>query len=242
MEIPEDKPETTPRFKNTEYWPYAKFIPVLSKAALEILKEKTPIDIVKDNNEEESLRITINHRFHAIPRILTSKNAISFLGFTKERAEELWQTLVKASPPAFIPTIEDGGEFAFWMELKLAIGDDIYATSKRFADERDDPWNKAVFSRIGLTEAARLQPLKVTREQGQTYTYIQEQKPQDLLPLIQRYFFHRWNLLAKMDKMILTGHSAGTDWWKKLTEELEKITINLEVLYDRVLIWEPTEW
>ncbi|MCJ1349884.1 hypothetical protein MMC31_008127 [Peltigera leucophlebia] len=242
MEIPEFNPVIIPRIKNQAYWPYAKFIPVLSERALSMLKEKFTVVTGEDNNGDAILRITINQKHYVIPRTLTSKRALTFLGFNKERVNDLWDTLINVRPPVVIPSIEDGAAFAFWCELKLWIGDEMYATTKLPETKRNDTWNNTVLSRIGLNDVARFQGLKIKGEDGQVYTYIQEQKPQDLLPLIQRYIFHRWALLAKMDEIIINTDVFDTDWWVKLVQEFEQSPVDLDVLYGRKTTWERTEW
>lgn len=246
MEIPEHNPETIPRIKNTAYWPYAKYIPVLSEAAMKKLAEKGVLEVGKDNNGDDSLRIKIKDKGYVIPRVLTSKKALLFLGFTKEKVDELWNSLIKVNPPVITPSISDGGEWAFWFELKLWIGDEIYAITKRTADKRDDAWNNTVLGRVGLNDSARLHSLKIKGEKGQVTTFIQEQKPQDLLPLFQRYIYHRWNILAKLDKLVLSDDNPDdifeSDWWSRLTEEFEKTPLDLDVLYGRRVTWEHIEW
>lgn len=248
MEIPEYNSETIPRIKNSAYWPYAKFLPVLSETAIRILEARGALEKGQDINGEDTLRIKINNKVYTIPRILTSKKSLSWLGFTKERVNELWETLLKVSSPMIIPSINDGGEWAFWVEIKLWIGDEIYAISKRSADKRDDAWNNTVLSRIGINDTARLQPLKIKGEKGLIYTFIQEQKPQDLLPLIQRYIYHRWHLLSELNKLILVGSShsieAGKnrDWLTNMGEQFETNPIDLDFLYGRSVTWGCTEW
>lgn len=245
MEIPEYNPEITPRIKNTEYWPYAKFIPVLSETALRILEEKGALELGQDISGEEGMWIIINNTVYEIPRILTSKKTLSWLGFTKERVDELWNTLLKVSPPMITPSISDGGAWAFWLEIKLWIGDEMYAITKRFADKTDDSWNNKVLSRIGFNDSARLKPLKIKGEKGLIYSSIQEQKPQDLLPLVQRYVYHRWNMLTQMNKMILrhsSYSSSGTDCLTKLAEQFEREPIDLDTMYGRKVTWGRVEW
>lgn len=211
MEIPEYNPEITPRIRNEQYWPFAKFIPVLSDTALRILAERGALALGRDIDGEEGIWIKIDNRSYEIPRILTSKKTLSWLGFNKERINELWDTLNKVSPPIITPAVSDGGEWAFWCEIKLWIGDEMYAITKRSADKRDQSWNNEVLNRIGFGNWDRLKPVKIKGEKGLIYTFIQDQKPQDLLPLVQRYVYHRWNLLTQMNKMILHQSSfAGS--------------------------------
>lgn len=253
MEIPEHNPELIPRIRNTEYWPYAKFIPVLSDTALQILKEKGAVELRKDSDEEETMRISAKNRFYEIPKILTSKKTLSWLGFTKERVDELWDTLIKVSPPVTTPSISDGGAWAFWHEIKLWIGDEMYAITKRTADKKDEEWNNKVLKRIGLNDSARHKSLKILRrEKYGIYTYIQGSKPQDLLPLVQRYIYYRWNILTQLNKIIL-HHSSSyfslsielggkDDCLKILSEQLEMDPIDLDIMYGHRITWDHVEW
>lgn len=252
MEIPEYNPEIIiPRIKNSEYWPYAKFIPVLSETALEILREKGAIELRKDAGGEEIIRIMINNKSYDIPKILTSKGTLSWLGFTKERVDVLWDSLVKVSPPMITPSISDGGEWAFWQEIKLWIGDEMYAITKRSTDQRDDLWNKKVMDRIGFEDLHRSKRLKLMGENGQmVYTHIQDQKPQDLLALVQRYVYYRWNMLAQMNKMILLHSSSShcysssgmhVDCITRLAVQFEMDPIDLDAMYGHRINWSRVE-
>lgn len=257
MEIPEYNPEVTPRIKNAEYWPFAKFIPVLSETALQILYEKGAVKLEKDLDGEEIMRIIINNKFYDLPRILTSKRTLSWLGFTKERVDELWESLVKVSPPMVTPSISDGGAWAFWQEIKLWIGDEMYAITERSTDKKDDVWNNKVLSRIGFDHGHRFKSLKIKGENGLMYTRIQDQKPQDLLPLVQRYVHHRWHMLVELNKMILPHSSSyfyssapggiyddGLAW---LAVEFEKgqfdvDPVDLDTMYNHKVTWRRVEW
>lgn len=253
MEIPEYNPELIPRIRNTEYWPYAKFIPVLSDAALQMLKEKGAIEIKQDDGEEV-IRIIVENGHYEIPKILTSKKTLSWLGFTQERVDLLWDTLVKASPPIITPSISDGGGWAFWHEIKLWLGDVIYATTKRTADTTDDEWNDKVLKRIGLSDYARLKSLRIRgREDYTLYTYIHQAKPQDLIPIVQRYVYYRWNMLTQMNKMILYhsscysylsiyGPDGSNDCMKTLVKQLEMEPLDLDSMYGRRCTWIGVEW
>lgn len=255
MEIPEYNPEIIRRIRNTEYWPFAKNIPVLSDTALRILAEQGALELGRDMDGEEVMWIRINNTSYEIPRILTSKKTLTWLGFTKERVDELWKTLIKVSPPVITPTESDGGEWAFWFEIKMWIGDEMYAITKRSADKRDDLWNDKILNRIGFNHSARLKPLKIKGDKGLIYTYIQEQKPQDLLPLVQRFIYHRWNMLAHMNKMILrhssygssaggggSGGGGGIDCLIKMVEQFEMDPVDLDIMYGRTVTWGRTEW
>lgn len=257
MEVPEYNPEVIPRIKNAEYWPFAKFIPVLSETALQILYKKGAVELGQGSDGEEVIWLIINNIAYEIPRILTSKRTLSWLGFTKERVDELWDSLVKVSPPMITPSISEGGAWAFWQEIKLWIGDEIYATTKRSTDKRDDVWNIKVLSRIGFDDSHRFRPLKIRGEKGLVYTHIEDQKPQDLLPLVQRYVYHRWNMLAQLNRIII-HHASATyysafaggitdDCLTTLAEEFERgrfavDPIDLDILYGRKIAWRGVEW
>lgn len=260
MEIPEYNFELIPRIRNTEYWPYARFIPVLSDVALEILKEKGVIELKQDKDGEEVMIILIKNKCYEIPKILTSKKSLYWLGFTKERVDKLWDSLVKVSPPCTTPSIIDGGAWAFWLEIKLWIGDEIYAITKKKSDKKDDLWNNKILNdRIGLNDLSRLKKLKILPRSKNAdmysppiYTYIQEQKPQDLLPLVQRYIYYRWNLLSQLNKVVLYHSSSyfysslepsgKDDCLKFLLDQFEMNPIDLDFMYGRRVIWDRVEW
>lgn len=242
MEIPEHNPEVTPRIKDSAYWPLEKYIPTLSSEALTMLKDKTAVETTEDDQGEDSLKIKINDKEHEIPKLLTSKKALSFIGFSKERIDEIWPFLLQVSPPVVIPSVADGPEWAFWFEIKLLIGDVDYATTKMTSTESDDAWNTKVLDRMGMSEEVRMRGLKIQGKESVMFTYLQEQKPQELIPLIQRYIYHRWCVLIKLDSEILAGNSERSDWLETLEEEFEQKPINLDVLYGRPVKWVGLLW
>ena len=243
MEIPEyDNPEAIPRIRNTAYWPFAKYIPVLSEAAMKKLQDKGVLETGPDIYGEDTLKILIDNKHHPIPRYLTSKQALYFLGLNKPRVDTLWEDLLRVTPPFVTPSIYDGGQHPFWMEIKLWLADEIEANPKRFGTEKNDEITDKVLNQIGLDKGARLQFVIVGGANGLFLTSIQEQKPQDILPLVQRFIYHRWLLLAKMDKAIIHGDANGKDWWTRLSEEITKNPINLDELYGLHLMWRDTNW
>ena len=243
MEIPEyDDPAAIPRIRNTAYWPFAKYIPVLSEAAIKKLQDKGVLETGLDIHGEDTLKILINNKRHPIPRYLTSKQALLFLGLTKRRVDTLWEDLLKVTPPFVTPSIYEGGQHPFWMEIKLWLADEIDDNPKRSGTEKNDEISDKVLNKIGLDEGARLQSLMIEGANGPVLTSIQEQKPQDILPLVQRLIYHRWLLLAKMEKAIIHGDTNGKDWWTRLSEEITKDPINLDELYGLHLTWRDTIW
>lgn len=223
MEIPEYNPETIPRIKDSAYWPFDKRIPVLSEPAIKKLQDHGVLETGLDNYGEDSLIIVFNSTRHFIPKYLTSKPALYFLGLNKSRVDELWGDLLKVTPPIVIPSISDGGADPFFMEIKLWLADENY--------ERNDSVTDNVLNHIGLSEAARSQQLIIHRDGGPITTTIHEQKPKDIIPLVEKFISHKWFVLELMDEMIMSGDRHGKDWWTRLVEELTQDPIDLDEMY-----------
>lgn len=240
METPEENPEEIPRIKDSAYWPYAKFIPVLSNEAQSKLENIGALEKGLDIYGDDTLIVKIDGVRHFIPKFLTSKHALLFLGFTKPRADELWEVLLRVSPPVVIPVVGDA-EQAFWLNLKLWLADEFYIMPRRTGIERDDEYTKTVLDLLGLSEVARLQRLKIEGDNGPVFTSINEQEPKDILPLVQRYIYHRWNLLAHLNKSILADDLGGKGWWTRLKEEFTKDPVDLDVLYNLNILWRHTD-
>lgn len=241
MEIPEEDPEELPRIKDSAYWPYAKFIPVLSNEAQSKLEMIDVLEKGLDVYGDDTLIVKIDGVRHFIPKFLTSKHALLFIGFTKARADELWEILVKVSPPVTLPIVGNA-EQAFWLHLKLWLVDEFHIMPRSKGSERDDEYTKTVLDLLGFSEVARLQRLVIEGEDGPILTTINEQKPQDIFPLVQRYIYHKWNLLAHLNKSILADKLGGKGWWTRLREEFTKDPVDLDVLYNLNLLWRHTEW
>ena len=80
-----------------KYWPYDK-IPVISETALKMLEKNFDYETGRDEFGRHSIKLIIFDNYIEVPKFLTSKGALAFLGFTHTRAEQLWEYLINVPP------------------------------------------------------------------------------------------------------------------------------------------------
>lgn len=217
------------RVEAFKYWPHDRNILVLSESTMNKLKEADILEIGKDPWEEDMLNINIDGVDLKIPKMLTSRAALLFLGFTLAQAEKLWKILLKVSSPPVIPNVENGGQWAFWMGVKLWMCDEIFEAPGLFQRDQEAFWTNQLLDHAGITELCRQQELKVIKDGQVVITNLQDQKPQDVLYLVKKYIDHRWQILAKMESVI--AHSDQYEWWPRLSREVTKNPMDFQAVY-----------
>lgn len=217
------------RVEAFRYWPHDRNIPVLSESTMNKLKEANILEISKDNWEEDMLNINIDGVQSGMPRMLTSRAALVFLGLTVAQAEKLWKILLKVSSPPVIPNVENGGQWAFWMGVKLWMCDEISEVPGYFQKDQEVSWTNKLLDRAGITKLCREQELKVIRGGETVITCLQDQKPKDVLYLVKKYIDHRWQLLAKMESVL--ARDDPSEWWPRFSREMTKSPIDFQAVY-----------
>lgn len=215
-----------------KYWPHDKNIPVLSESSIAKLKEARILETGKDPWKEDFLNINIDGANLKIPKMLTSRAALLFLGFEVAQAEKLWKMLLNVSSPLVIPNVENGGQWAFWMEVKLWICDEIFEAPGHVQKDKEAFWTKKLLDRVGITQACREQNFKVIKDGKVVTTNLKNQKPQDVLYLVKKYIDHRWQILAKMESVIAQGDHS--EWWPRLRKETTKNPMDFQAVYKSV--------
>lgn len=199
-----------------KYWPYDK-IPVISETALEMLEKNTDYETGRDGFGGHSIKLIIFDKCIEVPKFLTSKGALAFLGFTHTRAEQLWTYLINVPPSMDGPDIEDGGEYYFWkgtvefLDVKISL-----AKEPAINRGRD---SKALLDDVGLTNKVQLQELRITSDYDESIlTCLQAQMPEDALPLAKQYIQHRWEILVGLEDIITKRVDWREDTVKKFTQ------------------------
>lgn len=212
-----------------KYWPHDKNIPVLSESTMIKLKEANILEIVKDPWKEDTLNIKSGAMDLKVPKMLTSRAALLFLGFTIAQAEKLWSILLKVSSPPVIPNVENGGQWAFWMGVKLWMSDEIFDAPRVFQKDQETLWTHKLLDHAGITQLCRQQGLKLIRDGEIVITNLQDQKPQDVLHLVKKYIDHRWQILAQMESVIALGDQS--EWLPRLIREATKNPMDFQDVY-----------
>lgn len=218
-----------PLVEGLKYWPHDRNIPVLSESNLAKLKDAKLLEIIKDPWGEDMLNIKLGTMDFKFPKMLTSRAALLFLGFTEPQAEKLWKILINVSSPPVVPNVENGGQWAFWMGVKLWMSDEIFEAPTLFQREEEASRTYKILDHAGITRRSRQQALKVIRDGKEVLTNLEEQKPQDVLYLVKKYIDHRWQILAKMDSVMALENKS--DWWPRLRREVSKSPMDFQEVY-----------
>lgn len=212
-----------------KYWPHDRNIPVLSESNLAKLREANVLEIMKDPFGEDMLHIKQGVVDFRLPKMLTSRAALLFMGFTEPQAEKLWKILIKVSSPPVVPNVENGGQWAFWMGVRLWMDDEIFEARTLFRGEEEVYRTYKILDHVGVTQRCRQQAFKVIRDGKEVLTNLQEQKPQDVLYLVKKYIDHRWQMLAKVESLIALENKSV--WWPRLVKEVTKSPIDFQDVY-----------
>lgn len=216
-------------------WPEEKKIPVLSKFVVDILLKKDNIEIGEEGGKipfngygEDILRLKHNKNFYEIPKILTSKGTLHFLGFRPSDVEVLWQYIINRRSPSNEP-IAPFRAYRFW------IGVNEYLNIKfRTLFERNKyiqvMSTKHMLDTIGLRNDVQIQTLKITYEgRGPFYISLQNQNPRSVLEWVKRYIHHRWSMLADLETLI--SSRPGDGWLLDIVREFNEKPLDSNTAY-----------
>lgn len=183
-----------------KYWPYDD-IPTISERVLAKLEEYNEYERDWDTFGERSLRLLILNKCILIPRFLTSKGALVFLGFNRTRVKQIWHNQIRLPEPMDEPDIENGGEHLFWTYIVQFLDDNI--SSAREYENNSTASSQDLLDRVGLTREVQRQELRITDADGLTIlTSLQAQLPKDAVPLAKQYIKHRWAMLVGLEDII----------------------------------------
>lgn len=206
-----------------KYWP-CDDINILSERVLTQLAEYNEYERAWDNFGERSLTLIILGRCIHLPRFLTSKAALAYLGFTRTRVEELWQGQIRVPESMDGPNIECGGEYYFWAFI-IQFLDDKISSARENAENGVIRSSKDLLDDMGLTRNVQRQELRVTSGDDQTIvTSLRAQMPKDALPLAKQYIIQRWAMPLGLNDTIDQRGSLREDIVTKFTQHPIEIT------------------
>lgn len=162
-------------------WPEEKNIPALSTRIMDVLLTKDIIEIGEEGGKipfncygEDILRLKHNKVYYQIPKYLTCKGTLEFLGFSRKEIEVIWQFVINRKPPSKEP-VAPYQAYEFW------IGVMIYLDTKfKNLVQQNKPIqimnSKQILDVIGLRSEVQLQTLKLTnKEKNSFYTCLLSQ-------------------------------------------------------------------
>lgn len=209
--------------------PRFNYIALLSEEAADILDNVLEADV--NQWGDDALQLTINEQSFEIPRNLTSRGTLDFLGFTDTQVEALWTFLKEVDPRA--SPLAPINEFGTRM---IEYVDDITKSMNLRNEEGQLKSSGELLNALGLTNDVQSRPVELTSQPGlggpgQT---LQEIRPDRVLALAKRYIVRRWEFLREMDSLILSQQEG---WWEKIVKgftqsPIESIQVELASLLD----------
>lgn len=221
-----------PKVEGSYYWPHQN-IPILSPGTLTLLENANSIETKQDNSGEEYYILKINEISYEIPKFLTSKRALIFLGFTTTKIEEIWNYINDPSFPPWKPDITDGREYWFWERFKIWLDDEIDKTNEQILSNRDKSCSKFLLDSIGLTDDTQLKSLQTT-ETGSKPVFItlRDRDLSDIFDWVRHYLERKWSMLQLIECAIVKSPQHGNEWLFEIAKEFNENPIDKSPAYD----------
>lgn len=228
-------------------WPVEKKIPVLSELMFNLLLKKDIIETGEEGGKlpfncfgDEIFRLKHLNDFYEIPKVITSKGALLFLGFKPNEIEVLWQYIHNPVPQQKEPISSHGG---FWKKINeyLDIKCKKLLEQNRFVMTMT---TKQVLDTIGLRTDVQIQTLQVTNDKKEIlYLSLQNQNPISAISWARQYINRRWKILADLENYI--NSKPGDGWILNLVRELKDKPIDSDFpfvldFFEPLLNMEPT--
>lgn len=213
--------DTTFEFK---YWP-CDLVPVFSKPVLATLRKDDDCKKGQDIFGMRSIVLAISFdKLIEIPKIITSRNALVFLGFTPTRAQEIWRYIIMVPESLDGPDIERGGAFYFWKDLTEFVDTKIIAARKHADYMHGRAYSKKLLDDIGLTNEVQMQQgLRIKTDDNNNgesnLTCLQAQMPENAVALAKQYIRYRWDLLLGLGDIIAKGGNWKEGIVAKITQD-----------------------
>lgn len=216
-------------------WPEEKNIPVLSTRIVDILLTKDIIEIGDEGGKipfncygEDILRLKHNKDYYQIPKYLTCKGTLEFLGFSEKEIDLIWQYVINRKPPSNEP-IAPYRAYGFWQ----GINNYLDTKFKNLVEENKPIQimdSKQILDAIGLRNDVQLQTLKLTNEgRNPFYICLQNQNPRYMIQWARRYIRRRWSILADLENHI--SSRPGDGWLLDIVREFNDKPIDLDIAY-----------
>lgn len=200
-------------------------ISVLSNHAESLLTSKGVLEFVSsDRHYDPAWTLTINSKEHLIPRWLTSRGTLHFVGFTNSKVTEIWNYMKENAPPTkdiypFASAIDE-----FW-DAVITWYDHIVAHmirhEKNIPESRRSP--ELILNFLGIRNEVQGLPMRLNTAAQEIDDVFQLNRIHtDIVPVwTKRYITRRWNVLKKINGLVLSQEEG---WWEKIAREMDSMT------------------
>lgn len=230
-------------------------ISVLSNEADMLLTSKGLLEFVRwDWHLDPAHHLTINSKQHLIPRYLTSRGTLDFVGFNRDTTTEIWNYIKEcALPMQDLPPYTSAID-EFWAAVIRWFDDRV---SQIIRHEKEIPLPERtpelILDTLGirdqvqglsmrLTTPAQAKDDEVGCSKAQVQTFQLNRIHTDIVPVwTKRYITRRWNILKKMNDLVLAQDDG---WWEKIVREMEsERTVPLDSMeaYTTTKVYLPLE-
>lgn len=216
-------------------WPEEKNVPVLSTVIADILLKKDIIETGEEGGKipfncygEEIFRLKHNENFYEIPKNLTSKGTLHFLGFRPSEVGILWHYAINRQSPTNEP-ITQHRAYGFWKGVNEYLDDKFRNLIRR------NTWiqmmdTKQVLDAIGLRSEVQSQSLTIKNEVGgKLFLSLQNQNPRSVIAWAKRYIKRRWSVLADLE--IHINSRPGDGWLLDIVREFNEHPVDTDSAY-----------
>lgn len=207
-----------------KYWLYIR-MPVFSKKVLTTLRKHNFCEIRRNIYGESLITLIILDKRIELPKYLTSKGALVFLGFTPTLVDELWKHLGNAPEPTDGFDIECGGKFYFWTHTTEFLEKKI-AAAKENSNGHDR--TKKILDNLGLTDDVQLQGIRIKGNHCEAIlTSLRAQMPEDGISLARQYIKRRWEILVGLQDII----TQRENWEEEIVRKFAPGPIDFTALH-----------
>lgn len=218
-----------------KFWPRNKDVAILSETTLDMLQLRNVIEIEDERRrvllncyEEDVLKLIINKNKYEIPKYITSRGTLAFLGFTKSKVKVLWQYLNSLNLP-LDEAIASYEAYLFWEGVKAWLDLECNKLAIQYKNN-DIIGTKQFLDGIGLTTDVQHQRLKVTYEGKKSeFIYLDKQDMPWVIQWVKRYIKRRWSILINMDFNI--NHKPINESFSDIVMELNDKPVGSEIAY-----------
>lgn len=200
-------------------------ISVLSNDAESLLTTKGVLEFVSsDRHYDPVWALTINSKEHLIPRWLTSRGALDFVGFTDSKVTEIWTYMKENAPPTQDTYPFESAIDEFWNAVLTWYDHNV---AHMIRHEKDIPVSRRtpqlILNFLGIRKEVQDRPMRLSTAAKEIDDVFQLNRIHThIVPVwTKRYITRRWNVLKKMNGLVL-AQEAG--WWEKIAREMDSMT------------------
>lgn len=211
-------------------WPAVRDIAILNTKSFDLLHRNGLIEL----GPLDHYALKINEKKLVIPKIATSKSALSFLGFTTETIKEIWAYVQNpmSATPMVTGVPKRGAEF--WNRVQTWLDDRIFdiMQTRHLTPNESSP---DLLFKLGMRNDAQIQyhqhdaPPALGGSHKFCLTQVIES---DVLGWANKVITRKWNMLATLEFSIFRGgdeiDAAG---WAEVVKEFTRNPIASEMAY-----------